>query len=103
MMIQTVVYYLIWAFVGPTKAYGTMNCRSADAGVRSEGGVCTNTPVPQFSGLLQQRLSTACRYNSSTTRTRRYNSSTIRTAEGSCKYPVTQNAVGLVDLQLTKH
>ena len=57
------------------------------AGVWSERGGFANTPVPQFDGLLQQRLSTACRYKSSTT----------KTARESSRYSVTHNAVGLVE------
>ena len=38
-----------------------MSARWANKSLRYDG-VCANTPVPQFSGLLQQRLSTVCRY-----------------------------------------
>ena len=66
---------------------------SSDAVRRVNVGGVQTLQFLNLDGLLPQRLSTACRCNSSTT----------RTAERSSKHPVTQNAVWLVEPQLTKH
>lgn len=82
-----------WALVGPIKLMLRRAADSTHAGVNSERGVYANTLVPQLDGLLQRRLSTVCRYNSST----------IRTAQRSSKCPVTHNAVRIVELLSTAH
>ena len=67
-------------------------CADAVRRVNVSGGVQT-LQFLNLDGLLKQRLSTACRCNSSTT----------RTAERSPKYPGTHNAVQLVEPHLTRH
>ena len=66
---------------------------SSDAAWRVNVGGVQTLQFLNLDGLLHQRLSTTCRRNSSTT----------RTAENSPKYPVTHNAVKLVEPQLTQH
>ena len=75
------------------KGLGRRTVTSSDAVRRVNVGGVQTIQFLNLDGLLQQRLSTACRCNSSTT----------RTAERSPKYPVTRNAVQLVEPQLTKH
>ena len=75
------------------KGFGRWTAISSDAVRRVHvGGVQTSQSL-NLDGLSQQRLSTACRCNSSTT----------TTAERSPKYPVTHVAVIWVEPQLTKH
>ena len=67
---------------------------SVNAGAKSgRGCVCEDSSEFNFDDFLQQLQSTACSYNSSTS----------RTAPGSSRYPVTYNMVGLVEPQLAKH
>ena len=115
------MYYLKWALVGPTKAYGAMNNRRPDEGVRSEQeGVQTFLFCSFMRNIYQRTLvhisygeHTFIRSSLQSTRIASFaisvnvllggmtihTCSTTITAQGSSRYPGT-NTVEFVEPQL---
>ena len=50
------VDHLKWALIGPTKTYGTMNCSSPDADVKSELDVQVLASLPLYSNKFSRMV-----------------------------------------------